>query len=718
MSEDPIAIDRMRELRACATAYLSRGYRIVPIPQGSKNPVARDWGKRDWKPEDFRSTDNIGILDGPCDAGNLITIDCDTAEIVKLAPYFLPPTGFIGGRPSRGRAHYRYFGDVALSTKRLQFGNKTDGFRTLVEFRSSEPETLSDGKVRPKKQLQTVVAPSIHHPSGELYELYEVNDPASVNSKALLQCTQRLAAAALVVMHFPPKGRHALAMALGAALLRGGWSEDETYHFIFHTFTVGGSEDPETRADTVKHSVEILAKGERCTGWPTVREILDDKVTNKIIEWLGIEVVSRTFGASIYDYELKSAEAEKTEDTVEPSNYPERHLRSGSLLSAVTVIEQNVADILDGQKLAYNEMFGAATLDGEELTDVAETTVRANIERRIDGGQDKDGNPLGLKISAADVHAALDQVARGRSYHPVRDFLRSLKWDGIPRLALVPKLLGAEDSALNCAIMQRWFIGAVARPISPGCKLDTVLVLVGAQGALKSSFFRSLAGDEWFSDSAIDISGKDAYGTLHRAWVTEWAELESLKRARDATMVKAFLTSAMDTYRPPYARLDIRKPRSGIIVATTNDAEFLSDDSGNRRFWPMTVGQIDLEGISAIRDQLLAEAVALYDAGEQWWLTTEEEQLLQPVHERHAVGDAWETAVLTFAAAPSTGVGLSGKVSEVVDLTTANMLRYALHMEIGSWNRSHEHRVGRIMRLNGWNTKRPNRFSPRVWVKS
>src|SRR5262249_49015569 len=154
----------------------------------------------------------------------------------------------------------------------------------------------------------------------------------------------------------------------------------------------------------------------------------------------------------------------------------------------------------------------------------------------------------------------------------------------------------------------------------------------------------------WFVDTVIDISSDPtrAYMTMRKSWILEWAELESLFRARDASSVKAFLSSPSDTYIPKYGRYSVEVKRGGVIVGTINPDEFLTGETGHGRFWPLRCGDINVAHVAEQRDQLWAEAVALYRAGEPWWLTPGEEELLQPAHEEHVVRDVWEGPVIEW----------------------------------------------------------------------
>jgi predicted P-loop ATPase len=283
--------------------------------------------------------------------------------------------------------------------------------------------------------------------------------------------------------------------------------------------------------------------------------------------------------------------------------------------------------------------------------------IRELAERQFRGEK---GEPI--KFKESDLAAALLQVAHESPYHPVSEYLRALKWDGESRLDLiVTEILGvpADKSRgfeLQKTILRRWFIAAVARGLSPGCKQDVVLVLAGPQGAQKSTFLSVLAGDLGFSDTAIDIHNKDSVLLMRRVWIYEWAELEQVKRARDRSQVRGFISSATDSIRPPYARSTGDYPRSSIIAATTNDDDFIEDTAGERRFWPLRIiGRIDIDKTRSWRDHLWAEAVTRYgdgsadgEGGEQWWLRPDEEVILQDMQKSFAPPEQWAPVIMEF----------------------------------------------------------------------
>ena len=244
--------------------------------------------------------------------------------------------------------------------------------------------------------------------------------------------------------------------------------------------------------------------------------------------------------------------------------------------------------------VSYNTFAGRVELDGRALTDEDETRIALEL-----------GTSYGLVVPTRMVSEAIRYVAQLRRVHPVQDYLDGLAWDGTPRIdTWLEDYLQASE--VPPGVGRRWLLSAVRRATDPGCKVDTTLILVGAQGAGKSSGMRALMPvPAWFSDTPIDMGSKDAYLAMQGVWVMEVAELASM-RARDAESIKAFLSAQVDRFRPPYGRNMVELPRGTVFVGTTNEAEFLDDPTGARRFWPVKVGRIDVLGLTRDRDQLWA----------------------------------------------------------------------------------------------------------------
>jgi putative DNA primase/helicase len=248
------------------------------------------------------------------------------------------------------------------------------------------------------------------------------------------------------------------------------------------------------------------------------------------------------------------------------------------------------------------------------------------------------------KGSVADCVAV---VSKDFAFHPVRDYLDSLKWDGIARLdSWLSDFLGADASQEYLrAVGRRFLISAVARIYRPGCQADCTLVLDGLQGLGKTQCARTLAKKrEWFAGSLPDVHSKDAPLQLTGRWIVEIDELKALKGKQNEA-VKGFLSQTADTFRPPYSRRTAQFPRQSVFIGTTNESEYLHDKTGNRRYWPVHVTEIDIDALSASVDQLWAESVAAFKQGEQWHLTAEEARLATSEQEQRVHVSDLEAAV-------------------------------------------------------------------------
>lgn len=191
--------------------------------------------------------------------------------------------------------------------------------------------------------------------------------------------------------------------------------------------------------------------------------------------------------------------------------------------------------------------------------------------------------------SAEKIMDALNIVSNKNAYNPVIDMLKQChsKWDGRPHIRkLLVQYMGCEDNQYNYEVMKLYMLAAISRVFSPGCKFDNMLVIYGDQGIGKSTFLRRLAlNPEWFCDNFKSIEGDKAAEGLRGMWMVELAELLALKGTQAVESIKAFLSSRIDVYRPPYERRTESRPRMCVIAGTTNDKQFLTDKTGNRRFY-------------------------------------------------------------------------------------------------------------------------------------
>jgi predicted P-loop ATPase len=282
---------------------------------------------------------------------------------------------------------------------------------------------------------------------------------------------------------------------------------------------------------------------------------------------------------------------------------------------------RNLDSILRGDPMfagtiRYNELKQAVQWHGRSLQDHDVTELRLAIVERHS-----------VEFTGVQMQDMLPLVARDHRHHPVREWLLTLEWDGVPRLdTWLPRWGQVVDTPLHRAYGRKTCIGAVRRVMEPGCKMDTVLVLHGGHGKGKSSMCRVMAHEEgWFNDTKIDWDSKEKYVALQGVWLYELAELAGKRKAEQET-VKNYISSATDKYRPPYGRHMVEVPRSCVFIATTNEDEPLHDPTGNRRWWVVSVDAVDTELVKAEYEQVWAEAMEAWRQGEQHWLEPELEQ--------------------------------------------------------------------------------------------
>ena len=224
------------------------------------------------------------------------------------------------------------------------------------------------------------------------------------------------------------------------------------------------------------------------------------------------------------------------------------------------------------------------------------------------------------------IESAIRIVANENRYHPIRDYLNGLKWDGTERIAhVLHHFLGAAEDEYTCEAMKIFLLGAIKRVFQPGCKFETMLCLVGGQGAGKSTFFRLLAvKDEWFSDDLRRLDDDNVYRKLQGHWIIEMSEMIATANAKSIEEIKSFLSKQKETYKVPYETHPADRLRQCVFAGTTNRQDFLPRDrTGNRRFIPVPVDAelaeahiLDNEEDSRAHiDQLWAEAMTIYNSG-------------------------------------------------------------------------------------------------------
>jgi predicted P-loop ATPase len=309
-----------------------------------------------------------------------------------------------------------------------------------------------------------------------------------------------------------------------------------------------------------------------------------------------------------------------------------------------------------------------------------------------------------LTVQEKIVSSAVRYVARQRTRHCVRDYLDALRWDGIERIAhAFEDFWGAEPSADQpCdylrAVSANFFIALVARVRRPGCKSDHMPVFEGRQGLGKERALTALGGP-WYMVSQYAVGNIDFLRSLPGKWIVEIGELDSFSRA-EKERVKIVISSAMDRYRTPNARHAHDAKRQCIFAGTTNKDDWGNDDTGLRRFWPVTCGDINVDGLLAARDQLFAEADRAFAAGQRWWETPYSTLRVQADRQ---IEDVWTATVLEH-------------IQHHTETSLAAILRDGLKIRDAEMTRSHQLRVGSILTLAGWKkrtTRREGRLCKR-----
>ncbi|MDV3347637.1 virulence-associated E family protein [Leptothoe sp. LEGE 181152] len=403
----------------------------------------------------------------------------------------------------------------------------------------------------------------------------------------------------------------------------------------------------------------------------------------KLAEWCKQESRDKFTATQLFNARVK--------ERIPPTASEEAH----KLLKEYRLIEQHF-----GKRLQYNTLFKRVELDSKPFDPAA-----ARLEMIVTHG-------LSLKGSREDIADITVKLSKANEYSPVTRYLESTLDQHGDNTSILDNLadryLGA-DIPIHQTLIKKFLIAAVARAYEPGCKHDCALILQGRQGYRKSTFFRTLASEEWFDDSLGATSDKDERLKLHQRWMIEWAELETVFRRKDVSQVKAFMSCPTDLVRAPYARSSETMRRSSVIVGSTNQQQFLADPTGNRRFWVIPVTKpINVTELQCERDLIWAAATTLYLAGTQWWLNDEEQLAVDQEISQYEARDPWFEVVTDYV--------------DCMDAVSTNqILINALDIPIDKLDSGKQRRVASIMRALVWEqTKHPVSHCgkrARVWKK-
>ena len=382
-------------------------------------------------------------------------------------------------------------------------------------------------------------------------------------------------------------------------------------------------------------------------------------------------------------------------------------LRSDPALSNCFARDEMLRDVL-----LIKELPARGSRSADNQPDSLPRPVRDTDATRVQEYLQRLGLP---RIGKDSIFQAIDLRADECAFHPLRDYLDGLKWDGRRRVdEWLSRYLGADPTLYADAIGEMFLCAMVKRIFEPGCQADYMLVFEGSQGSGKSSACHILGG-AYFSDSLPSVRlDKEASNHLRGRWVIEIAELSAIRGAEEAAL-KAFLSRTAERYRPAYGRREVVEPRQCVFIGTTNESAYLHDETGGRRFWPIKTGTIDLDALARDRDQLFAEAVALYREGMQTWPDAEfERKFIAPVQQARREIDAWDEPIADFLARKAEAAASQGSYSATA--TVGEVATSALDMKAQRIATSDSRRITAIMTSHGWRRSDTLRHGIRPWI--
>lgn len=305
----------------------------------------------------------------------------------------------------------------------------------------------------------------------------------------------------------------------------------------------------------------------------------------------------------------------------------------------------NIALILENDPiystLCYNDHSNKVIWNERELWDPDLEDIGLHIERAYN-----------IRYTSPDIKRAVLRVAHKNIQENIKDWVTNLPvWDGEPRIhnlfrnAFRAQIIPGSEQIIE-EMSSKWIISLIARVMKPGCKMDNFLILCGEKGLGKSTGLKTLIGEDWFSDSPLDIAKKDSLELIHstETWLWELAELHSLQ-GRTADNFKAFISSAEDKFRPSYQQFPKSYLRRVVFAGTSNNYQFLSDGS-ERRVFPITVtAPVDLDYLRTWREQIFAEGLAEYLDGKIWYLEWESQRMLSELQQAYIIDDPWAIKV-------------------------------------------------------------------------
>lgn len=548
--------------KEAATYYISRGWQVVPLAPGKKNPVDDGWLKLVFTPDDFNPDDGIGIRS----VNGIVVVDVDAPEAVQVADNFLPETGVVWGRRGKPRAKRVYASVFPKSVSLKDQENNAE----LVAIHSNHQDVAPPSLWRKiEEETGKVLDTQTLEWSGDIGVV------ATVEGVALMRAVRLLCTVAVISRYYaPPGGRHEWCLALSGLLRQLGLSNEESVRVIENAANVARDAKVSDRLTEVRTT---YAKGddEPIKAGKTLKEALGARNLATSLQ--------KIWGTGSATFILD----DKGERVL--ANNQENVRRALGKLDA---------------ELSFNVFSQKAIIKFNGYRGPLQDDVRNHLWLQID-------EKFHFRPQPDFFDIVLSDTAHKREFHPVREYLSGIEWDGTERIETwLTRHANAADTPYVRAVSSLVLIAAVRRVMKPGCKFDELMVLESSQGKLKSSALRVLCPeDDWFSDDLpLNVDSKQIIERTLGKWIIEAADLSGMPKSQTEHL-KATLSRQVDgPVRMAYGRMPVERPRQFVIIGTTNSHHYLRDGTGNRRFWPVRVTTFNVETLFKERDQLWAEA--------------------------------------------------------------------------------------------------------------
>lgn len=649
-----------------AKIFHDKGFAIHWLMSRSKRPIEKKWttGPRKSMKELtllYRKGMNIGVRLGEVseiEGRFLAVIDCDVksdqpkhlremqAKINELFPGIEKAAIVASGR-ANGSRHYYVVTKVPTTTRRLAQSNEKVELRMPSADPSKwERENMHEAKLargfrmRPAWEIsimgtgsQVVLPPSIHPDTGKPYTwlrewqrpflLKGVQNPTSTDSKPLesdigpvdttkeIDLAARRVPAKIIAAIEDGEGvedRSAALFKVAMAMLRAGLTDAEVVSVLTDRRTyLGKAAFDHAKTTSRERAAKWIVK------YTLPRAKRETDPTKDFMEEPPEKLSKKAAKAQAEEFEEEFASSWETKIERGPVNLGAKV--KPTLKNLILILENAV-----GKEIFRYNAFSSADLYG----------MKAPWGGKR-GDEIRDADTINMKVWFAEawrvepnqnlINEAICFVAKKNTFHPVKNYLDKLEWDGVKRIDTWLKTYLEADAPepYLSAVSRKMLVAMVARAYEPGRKYDQVVILQGNQGEGKSTALLRLASDEWFSDATLNLQDKDSILSMRSIWLRELGELSGMRKG-DVDQLKEFISRRTDRIRVPYGKRTENFPRQCIFVGTTNKEEFLRDDTGNRRYWPVTVGKCHFDSIERDRDQLFAEARIAWELGEPLYM--------------------------------------------------------------------------------------------------